>query len=382
VGMSWAEARALAYDCAEPLPPVDVAVADCSGLVLARDVVARVPVPAFDVSAMDGWAVRGAGPWRVTGSLLAGDVAATPLGEGEACAVATGAAVPGGTEAVLPLELGAVADGLLEGACDPGRHVRRTGEEVAQGTLLLASGTVVTPAGAGLAAAVGHDALLVHPRPVVAAVVTGSELLATGLPGGGRVRDAVGPLLAGAVPGLGGLLRSTTLVPDDRELLLRALAVPADVVLTSGSSSVGPADHLSGVLAELGADVLVDGVDVRPGHPQLLARLPSGSWVVGLPGNPLAALVALVTLAGPLLARLAGLPAPVLSTGVLAGDPGAGSSLRLVPVSRDRSSPPRLVPTGHGGSAMLRGAAVADALAVVPAGCTTGDLVELVPLPG
>ncbi len=376
--MTWAEARALSYDTAKPLPPVTVAVADAAGLVLADDLWSLVALPPFDVSAMDGWAVRGVGPWRVVGAVLAGARWSAPLVVGEAVEIATGAAVPDGADAVLPLEVGMVVGSDLAGESTPGRHIRRAGEEVASRTLLLAAGTVLTPAAVGLAAAVGHDQLLVHPRARVAGVVTGSELMAAGLPRGGRIRDAVGPMLAGAVPSLGGVVVSGVLVPDDREALRAALSAPADVILTSGSSSAGPADHLSSVLAELGGAVLVDGVDVRPGHPQLLARLPSGTWVIGLPGNPLAALVALVTLAGPLLARLSGRPLPALDTAVLGGDPGPAATTRLVPV---RLVDGLAVPTGHAGSAMLRGAAGADALAVIPPSATAGVRVEVVGLP-
>lgn len=381
MGTSWHEARAIAHAAASPLPAVRVGLDHAAGHVLAEDLRALVALPPFDASAMDGWAVCGDGPWRVVGEVLAGDVAFGQLRDGEAVVTATGAAVPLGTTSVLPLEQGQVAAAssdphtgdLLTGATERGRHVRAAGEEAAAGEVLLAHGIVLPPAALGLAAAAGHDSVLVHPRATVRAVVTGSELVDHGLPSGGRIRDAVGPLLRAAVPGL----LAVDVLPDDRDRL-RAALTGADVVLVSGSSSAGPADHLATVLRELDADVLVDGVDVRPGHPQLLARLPDGTWVVGLPGNPLAALVALVTVAEPLLAALAGRPLPELGEATWRGEPSTAATTRLVPVTLTGGD---AHPTGHAGSAMLRGAAVADHLAVVPPGCAAGQPVEVVALP-
>lgn len=395
MGTDWHEARAIAHACATALPAGRVALDAAAGLVLAEDLRALVALPPFDASAMDGWAVCGDGPWRVVGEVLAGDVASVQLRDGDAVVTATGAAVPVGATSVLPLEQGHLAAAssdphtgdLLSGATERGRHVRSAGEEAAVGEVLLARGTVLSPAALGLAAGAGHDSVLVHPRATVRAVVTGSELVDHGLPSAARIRDAVGPLLRAAVPGLAAVSVRVDVVPDDRDRLRAALteAAPdtsaptrADVVLVSGSSSAGPADHLATVLRELDADVLVDGVDVRPGHPQLLARLPDGTWVLGLPGNPLAALVALVTLAEPLLAALAGRPLPELARATWRGEPSTAATTRLVPITLTGGA---AHPTGHAGSAMLRGAAVADHLAVVPPGCAAGQGVEVVALP-
>ena len=179
------------------------------------------------------------------------------------------------------------------------------------GDALVPAGSVVTAAVLGLAAAAGHDRLTVHPRPTVVALVTGDELLDAGLPRDGLVRDALGPQLSRLVAHAGGELVGRAHVADDADLLEKALrAATADVVLTTGASSAGPADHLRGVLQGVGAQVLVDGVACRPGHPQLLARLPDGRLVVGLPGNPLAALVAALTVLAPALAGLGGRELP------------------------------------------------------------------------
>ncbi len=375
---SWSEARALA--AAWPaLPPVEVPLSAAAGRELAAPLWSLVAVPPFDASAMDGYAVRGPGPWSVVGRVLAGSPPPAPLADGEALEVATGAPLPGGVEGVVPYEQ-AVRDGaVLVAEAPQGRHVRRAGEECPRWTALLGAGTVLGAAAVGLAAAVGHDALTVRARPRVAALVTGDELLAAGLPTGGAVRDAVGPLVAAAVPAYGGELVSVVHVRDSADALRTAvLAADADLVLTSGATSVGRADLLPSVLGTLGATLLVRGVDVRPGHPQLLARLPDGRPLVGLPGNPLAALSALATLAAPLLTALAGSAAPAPTRARLTAPLLAEGSTRLVPVRVQRGV---ALVTGHGGAAMLRGAATATHFAVVPPG--TGEVldVELLPLP-
>lgn len=379
---AWADARARALAAGTPTRPQDLPLDACAGAVLAAPLRALTPLPSFDTCAMDGWAVAGAGPWRVVGELLAGRAWPGPLVSGTAVGIATGAPVPVGATAVLPVENGLLTGDLVSGPVEPGRHVRRAGEECATGDELLPAGSVATAAVLGLAAASGHDRLWVHPRPGVVALVTGDELLDAGLPRDGLVRDALGPQLARLVAAAGGDLRGRQHVADDADLLAKALAgADADLVVTTGASSAGPADHLRGVLRGLGAQVLVDGVACRPGHPQLLALLPDGRLVVGLPGNPLAALVAAVTVLAPALAGLGGrlLPharAALLTTGLRAAE----RDTRLVPV---RLRGLMAEPTRHDGSGMLRGAALADALAVVPPGpaLAAGGEVEVLALP-
>ena len=380
--LSWLEARTTAGKAVTALAPLLLPLADCAGLALAQPLTALGDLPAFDTSAMDGYAVAGAGPWRVVGEVLAGAKWPHPLAEGTAVGIATGAPVPDGAGAVLPVEAAQRNGDRVDGPVTRGRHVRRRGEECRSGELLVPAGTPVGAAVLGLSAAAGHDALLVHPLPRVVALVTGDELLDRGLPGGARVRDALGPQLGRLVAGCGGALAGRSHLPDDAALLLRAVAqADAEVVLTTGASSVGPADHLRPVLADLGAEVLVDGVACRPGHPQLLARLPDGRTVVGLPGNPLAAVVAAVTVLAPLLAAAGGrLPVPA-RTGLLAtAVRSAPDATRLLPV---RLAGLHAEPVRHTGSGMLRGAAMADALAVVLPGAAgaAGDEVELLPLP-
>ncbi|MER5998686.1 molybdopterin molybdotransferase MoeA [Nonomuraea angiospora] len=376
---TWVTARALAKGAATPLEHASVLLADALGGRLAAPLTALVAVPGVDVSAMDGYAVAGAGPWRVVGRVLAGGACyEEELRPGEAVEIATGAPTPAGASAVLPYEQAAVDGARVNGAAELGRHIRRRGEDIAEGAVVLGAGAVVTPVALGLAAALGHDELPVRPRPRVAVLITGDEVVHEGLPAPGRVRDAIGPFLPGLVAWAGGRVASTDVLPDGREALRVALKTgAADVLVVCGASSKGPADHLRAVLGDLGADVIVDGVAVRPGHPQLLARLPGGALVVGLPGNPFAALGAALTLLAPILRELAGIPVRT-ETSALAGAVRAHPrDTRLVPVRRSGRG---AVPVGHDRPGSLWGAALADALAVVPPGWA-GEQVELIELP-
>lgn len=371
------------------LDPVVRTLAEARGTTLAAELRAAVPLPPFDTSAMDGYAVAGPGPWRLVGRVLAGEGRSRALSTGEALEVATGAPVPSGAEAVLPYEQAKVTgtpDQSVRGDSEPGRHIRRRGEECAPGTVLLEPGTPVTPLVLGLAASVGIDHLTVRPRPRVAAVVTGDELLRSGVPGAGQVRDAIGPTLRGLVSWFGGDLVEMVHVGDEPGELDSALdglvaRLSPDLLVTCGASSAGPADRLPGLLAQRGAALIVDGVECRPGHPQALARLTDGRLLVGLPGNPLAAVVAVVTLLAPALAGLAGRRLPTTSRATLkdALSPHPVDT-RLVAVRREGSL---VVPVGRDRPGMLWGAALGDALAVVPpAGRSeAGDPVELIDLP-
>ncbi|MEV4760711.1 molybdopterin molybdotransferase MoeA [Micromonospora sp. NPDC049559] len=379
-GTSWPEARRIARAAAGALPPVDAPLAEALGAALAAPLVALAALPSYDAAAMDGYAVAGAGPWRIVGRVLAGDPVPTePLRPGQAVEIATGAPVPPAADAVLPYERTLSANGTISGYVEPGRHIRRRGEDCPAGREVLPAGTVVTPTVLGLAASLGHDWLAVHRRPRVGVVVTGTELLTEGLPAPGRVRDAIGPILPGLLQVAGAELAWTTRLIDDPEAMVEALRRPGvEVVVVCGATSAGSADHLRGALDTLGARVPVHGVQCRPGHPQLFAALPDGRFVVGLPGNPYAALVAAVTLLEPLLGRLSGRRDRPPVTARLAGSVAAHERYtRLVPVTRAGSA---AVPVGHDRPASLWGAACADALAVVPPGWT-GAEVELLALP-
>ncbi|WP_328740505.1 molybdopterin molybdotransferase MoeA [Streptomyces erythrochromogenes] len=373
--LPWEQARTLAQGAPRPSAARTVPLADAVGLTLAEALRTPQPLPAFDTAAMDGYAVAGTGPWRIRGAVRAGTVWEGALGAGECVEISTGAQVPAGTRAVLPVEAAlAGADGMVAGPVPPpGRHIRRAGEDAPAGTGLVPAGTRIGPALLGLAASCGHDTLPVRPAPRVRVLVTGDELDHAGPPGPGRVRDALGPALPALVAALGGESRGVRHVRDRPAGSLAAAvhgARDTEVVAVTGSTSAGATDQLRGLLAEAGARMVVDTVACRPGHPMLLAELPSGRWVVGLPGNPYAALVAAHTLLGPLIAGLCGRaldPLPrVPVTGSVRPAPGL---TRLVPVTWYGTGV--RITAGHG-SAFLRGAAAGDALAALPPDWTEG----------
>ncbi|MFD9130722.1 molybdopterin-binding protein, partial [Kitasatospora sp. NPDC059571] len=293
----------------------------------------------------------------------------------------TGAKLPPGDTGVLRREHGHLDRGLLQGVVTPGQDVRPRGQECRRNEVLLPAGAVVTPAVLGLAAAAGHDRLAVHRRPTVELLLLGDELTESGVPGPGRVRDALGPLLPPWLAAAGAGITGRRRIGDDAALLRDAVRrSTADVVVTTGGTAAGPADFLHGALADAGARLLVDGVAVRPGHPMLLAALPDGRHLVGLPGNPLAAVAGTLTLALPLLAALSGRPAPQPRTEPAAADlPGHPEDTRLVPVERTGRG---VAPLRFDGPAMLRGLALAEAVAVVPpGGVPAGGRAELLDTP-
>ncbi|MGP3969636.1 molybdopterin molybdotransferase MoeA [Streptomyces sp. 6N223] len=383
----WETARAAAYRAVRPLRPRLLPLEQAIDHTLAVGLNALTDLPAFDTSAMDGWAVAGPGPWRLAGDghVLAGASAAPPLGDGQAVPIATGARIPEGTTAVLRSERGSVTGGQLRGPQPtPGADIRPRGQECRTGTPLLVPGTPLTPAALGLAAAAGYDQLRVYPRPRAEVLVLGAELLHRGLPHDGRIRDALGPMTGPWLTALGAHVLVTRRLGDDADALHEAIGTSrADLVVTTGSTAAGPVDHLRATLHRLGATLLIGGVAVRPGHPMLLARLSGGVPLVGLPGNPLAAVSGLLTLAAPLLRGLGGRPEPggterhAALTAEVRGHP---RDTRLVPVACP--DPDQASPLNYAGPAMLRGVASADALAVIPpGGAEAGTRVRLLDLP-
>lgn len=406
---TWQEAWQLAFDCATPIPAAPVVLRDAVGRKLAADVAALVDIPHYASSAMDGWAVNGSGPW----------ILAEPgqrLAPHQASPIVTGGLIPPGAKAVLRSESGTLAsdeDGLpvlqLGGGAKPGEprngeHIRNAAEEAAAGEVLIKGGTVLNPAHLALAALAGHDALPVLGKAVVRLVFTGSEVITAGIPRPGEVRDTFGPQLAGVVEMLGGICAGQTKIGDSYAEWLTALEdadpeaepgaadappppvpagaepLPADVVITTGGTGRSGTDHLRRSVAELGGRLLIDGIAMRPGHPAVLAELPDGRFIIGLPGNPLAAMMALSTIGAPLLAAL-GHRSPPPVTEVPCGsmiDPDPG---------RTRLMPFRLLygmasPAQHTGPGMMRGLAAADGVLVVPPhGVQLGEAVPAFTLP-
>jgi molybdopterin molybdotransferase len=393
MSLSWDSARHTAYAAGRAARPeaVEVALAAADGLVLAGPLTPLTDLPAFPTSSVDGYAVRGSGPWKVAGQVLAGSIPAV-LGAGEAVEIATGAMLPEGTEHVVRIEDSqAVGDSLIAGQPRTVPDWRDRGEEARRGEELLPAGTRVTPGVIGLAAACGYDTLRVFPAPSAAVVIFGDELLTAGPPDAGRVRDALGPQVPAWLARLGAkpVGPATGPVTDTLDAHVSAIAAAmtqADVVCTTGGTMNGPVDHLHPALAALGATYLANTVGVRPGFPMLLAVVPRDgrppAFVAGLPGNPQSAIVALVSLVAPLLCGLTGgdlPPLPRIRLGEVVRGRGDDTHLALV-----RRRPDGLAePIGHAGSAMLRGLASADGFAVIAPGTTgsPGDEVPLVPLP-
>ncbi|GAA3818638.1 molybdopterin molybdotransferase MoeA [Streptomyces chiangmaiensis] len=396
----WPEARAVAERAARSVPrrePVRVPLDTALGLVLAAPLTALTDLPSFDTSAMDGWGVAGPGPWDVRDEgILAGHAEHAPLGDGEAVRIATGARVPPGTTAVLRSEHGHTDDkGRLQATPQAsgsaraggtstlahGQDIRPRGQECHSGDQLLPPGTQVTPAVLGLAAAAGYDTLTVQPRPRAEVLVLGDELLSEGVPKDGLIRDALGPMLPPWLRALGVDVVAVRRLGDDAEALFQAVTSSrADLIVTTGGTASGPVDHVHPTLRRVGAELLVDGVKVRPGHPMLLAHMREDQHLVGLPGNPLAAVSGLLTLAEPLLRILGGRmepePCTLALSDVVHGHP---YDTRLVPVAVRAD---HAVPLHYNGPAMLRGIAAADALAVVPpGGARRGVELELLDLP-
>ncbi|MDG4763094.1 molybdopterin molybdotransferase MoeA [Solwaraspora sp. WMMD406] len=394
--VNWAAARERVYAAgrAAMVPDVELPLSEIDGCTLAEQLTTLTDLPAFPTASVDGWAVRGDSPWRVVGRVLAGATPAPLTADGSAVQIATGAMVPTGTTSVLRVEESSRdVHGNVLGTPRTTPEWRAAGEEAAAGEHLLPAGTPIDPGLIGLAASCGHDRLRVR-RPVRAAVlVFGDELLTTGRPGAGRVRDALGPAVPAWLRRYGCQPAPTAVVGPVADTLaahvdgLRAALDEADLICTTGGTMHGPVDHLHPALRELGAEYVVNTVAVRPGFPMLVARVtgPDGRdrFVAGLPGNPQSAIVALVSLVAPLLAGLHGQPDPVLPHHPLGAPiPGRGdfthlALVRLDPVTRTA------YPLRHVGSAMLRGLAAADGFAVIAPGGTgqAGDLVPVVPLP-
>lgn len=381
-------ARRAAHALGESLAgtPEVAPLAAALGRVLAAPVRAACPVPPFPASAMDGWVVRGDGPWRLGAPIRVGDPPPTePLAPGTARPIATGAPVPPGVVAVLRSERGRLDAGLVVptvASPAPGADVRAAGEECFLGQTVLPAGCTLSPPAIALAAACGTDEVQLAARPAVDLVLTGGEVEHHGVPRPGRVRDVFGPQLPGLLAGTGCTVAGITSVGDDAAGLEGAItAAAAPLLITTGGTGGGPTDRLREVLRRLDCCLLVDGVDMRPGHPTLLARRPDGRAVLGLPGNPFAAFVALIAVGGALIDGLCGRPLAETASeraGEHLPNPGV-AGVRIVAVRRGADG---IRAVGRQGPAMLTGLLHAHGLAVVPpGGAAPGVDLETLSLP-
>lgn len=309
------EAREWLAEKAAPLPFTDVPLVTALGLRLAADTHADVDLPPGDVSAMDGYAARATdltagGPLPVAFTVPAGQ-APPPLPAGAVARIFTGAVLPAGSDTVVQQELAEVlADGRVRLQPLPlGSNVRSRGEVFASGARVAAVGDVVTPGRLGLLAAAGAARVTAVPRPRVAVLLTGSELVAVGeRPDTAKIRDSNGPMLEALAAESGLAVTAVERVGDELEptcVALRRVAAAADLVVASGGVSVGDFDLVPAAVTKLGGEIVWHKVAMQPGKPILAARLGT-AWLVGLPGNPVSALVGWRMFARPLAEALAG----------------------------------------------------------------------------
>ena len=396
--LAAAEAQRLILAAAQPLPAETCATADAQGRVLAAPVVSRRTLPPFDVSAMDGYAVRSADLGRVSAQHPAGlpvafEVAAggapdRALAAGEVARIFTGAPIPPGADAVVRQE-DVERDATLARFAAPvavGENLRSAGEDVRAGETVLDAGVRLGPAALGMLASLGRSHVAVHQRPRVAILSGCDELIEPdGDPAGGRIVASNSYSIAalcrevGAEPIYLGIARDD---PEELERFVRA-GLGAHVLVTSAGVSVGDRDYVRPVLEKLGCELVFWGVTIKPGFPLVFGRFAPqspldatdrGALVFGLPGNPVSAMVTFEEFVRPALRRLAGHAAwfrPRIEA--VLGEPlrKPAGRLHLVRVRLERRDG-RVVatPTGNQSSGVLRSMALAQGLLVFPADAT------------
>jgi molybdopterin molybdotransferase len=392
-------ALALILAQAQPLPAEAVPLAESAGRYLATDISAALDLPPFRAAALDGFAVRHAdtpGRLRIVGESAAGSPHSRTLAQGEAVLISTGAVIPYGADAVVPVEWvpDASPDAITVRAhVDHQNAIREPGSDVTRGTVTLAKGTRITPARIGAAAALGLSSLPCSRRPSVSLLATGSELRDPGEDlGPGQIYNSNGPMLRSALAGAGASVTALAAAADTgqqhRQALALALAGDQDVLISTGGVSMGGHDLVRVVLAELGVRELFWKVAMKPGKPLSFGvrERPDGrrTLVFGVPGNPVSALVCFALFVRPALAALQGAadPGPHYVPATLASslrrDPGRD---QLIRVRRGREG--ELEPLRGQQSHQLAELAASDGLARIPAGggeLAAGSCVDYLPL--
>jgi molybdopterin molybdotransferase len=378
--------------------PIELRTADGLGLILAEAATCDVTLPATDNSAMDGYAVVADDlaaatremPVRlvVTGEVVAGSGAAPTVARGTCVRIMTGAPIPPGADAVVPVELTLAAgdDVTFHLPARSGDNIRRAGEDLVPGLELIAAGRRLAPADVALLSAAGVARVVCLPAPRVVIMSTGDELVpADRDPGPGQVRDSNGPMLAAMVKATGGVPFVTGAVPDDRAALIEAFESSlghADLFVCTGGASAGTRDLLADVIGELG-EVHAVKVAMRPGMPQIRGRI-GATPVIGLPGNPVSSYVSFEVFVRPAIRALQGRrdvhrPSVIArATEPLHAPPHKRGFVR-VRLARD-GNVWTVRPTGGQGSHLITSLAQADGLAVVPEAVTevrVGDEVRV-----
>jgi molybdopterin molybdotransferase len=363
-----------------------------AGRVLTAEVSAEVSLPPFATSAMDGYAVRAAelgdGPVPIAFRLAAGD-APRPLPAGAAAGIATGAPMPPGADAVVPVEdAEEVEDALRAGRPEIGAHIRPAGGDVESGRVVAAAGRLLTPALLAAIAAVGTARVRVARRPRLAAIATGSELVRAGerlAPG--QIYESNLTAIVAQAERAGAEVVAAEIVPDDRAATEAAFAaaLAADLVVSSGGVSVGPHDHVKGALDALGVREVFWRVAHKPGKPLWFGVAPSGALVFGVPGNPVSSLVCFELFVRPALMAMQGAPKEPRPVARLAAPVARLETRDHAVRCRLRAGPEgmELEPGGPQDSHLIVHASGADAVALIGAGggeVPAGTLVEYVPL--
>lgn len=384
-----------------------VALADALGRVLAEDVTSDVALPPWNSASMDGFAVRAADvsgasaaapvALRVVGTIAAGQRSDRVVAPGEAMRIMTGAPVPAGADSVVRVEDTSGGDPLVEvlDARDASRNVRPRGEDVQPGRVVLAAGTPLGPAQVGVLASIGVAAPRVHRRPRVAVLATGDELVPVEefprVRAGDRIVSSNSYSLEAAVRAAGGEPVPLGIAPDDPRALARCLRAAAgcDMVVTSGGVSVGDFDYTRRVVETLGGTLSLWRVRMRPGAPVGYGRLFGVPWL-GLPGNPVSALVTFELFGRPLLRTLGGHRRPhrrtieVVTMERIELAAPLAHFLRVV-LHDAADGPHRARLTGAQSSGMLTSMGGADALLVVPGDADVvpaGSRLRAIPLDG
>jgi molybdopterin molybdotransferase len=380
--------RAYLLDCVEELMPFGQHVLDALGLSICEDVVSGIDLPRFDNSAMDGYAVRAADvqhatdlrPVRlpVVGEVPAGGSAPHRLSPGTVMKIMTGAPVPGDADAIVPYEATdrGSTDVTVHAPSGVGQHIRRRGEDVAVGDLILAAGSRISVRDVGLLAAVGVDKVMVRPRPRVVVISTGSELVDPGLAlDPEQIYDSNSYLIAAAAKDAGAQVFRVGHVGDDPAALKQLVydqLVRADLIITTGGVSQGDYDIVKAVVPELGATDFA-AVAMQPGKPQGFGLIGEDRTpIVMLPGNPVSAYVSFEAFVRPVIRKLMGLT-PYVRPGVHCVAAHAMSSVKgrtqlargVIRVDGSGARSVELV-GGHG-SHLLGDLSKADALVVLPA---------------
>lgn len=389
---------------ARVLPSERRGLEEAAGRVIAEPVRAPMDLPPFDNSAMDGYALRAAdtrdalgvtpATLAVAGEVAAGGWQEAPVSPGTAVKIMTGAPLPPGADAVLMLEAGRLRDGLVEVSAPvaTGRHVRRRGEDVHRGDLLLEPGVRLNAQRVGLLASSGIAEVLVHRRVRVNLLATGSELAAPGTPlAPGHIYDSNRMVLRDLLGGMGSDCEDLGIVPDDPSSIAERIrsGPRADLLLVSGGVSVGAHDHVKQVLQAFGMETVFWRVAMKPGKPLLCGRFADG-WVFGLPGNPISCVVGFLVFIEPLIRRLEG-EAEVrprsararLTTSVRKTD--ERRHFLTAHVTRSTGGVLEATPTEQQGSAMMRALAQANAFIVVPEprmAIEAGEVVDVLTIEG